>query len=62
MSHFRGNGKIEGTCNLERSSMSQESLAVIARMDLYLASAEDSATMGCFFDFQEIGLPPNIIK
>ena len=62
MSHFRGNGKIEGTCNLERSSMSQESLAVIARMDLYLASVEDSATVGWFFDFQERGLLPNMMK
>lgn len=31
-------------------------------MDLYSASAEESATTGCFFDFQEIGNPPKLRK
>jgi len=62
LSHLRGIGKMEGTCNIERSLVSQESSAVIALMDLYSTSAKDMDTLGCFFDFQEVGIPPNIIK
>ena len=31
-------------------------------MDLYSASAEDRETEACFFDFQDIGEPPRLIK
>jgi len=42
---------IDGTCILESSLANQESSAVTALMDLYLAYAEDRATVDCFFDF-----------
>ena len=31
-------------------------------MNLYSASAEDNETVACFLDFQEIGLPPMVMK
>ena len=62
LSHLRGMERIEGACNSERSRVSQESSAVTVLMDLYSALAEDKATVGCFLDFQEIGLPPSMMK
>ena len=62
LSHFIGIGKMAGTCIPDKILVSQESSAVIALIDLYSASAEDRATVGCFFDFQEMGLPPNMMK
>jgi len=62
LSLLTGIGKIEGTCRSESIRISQESSAVAALMDLYSISAEDKVTVGYFFDFQEIGLPPNMMK
>lgn len=50
---------------MERSvsrRVSQVSSATTCLMDLYSASAEDKEIDGCFFDFQEMGLPPRLIK
>ena len=57
-----GMGMMDGTCNSESNLVNYESSAVTALMDLYSAYAEDKATVGCFLDFQEIGLPPSMIK
>ena len=62
LSLLTGTSRMDGTSNSERILVSQESSAVTARMDLYSASAEDKATLGDFLDFQDIGLPPIIIK
>jgi len=51
LSHLRGMGRREGTCSSERRRVNHESSAVTARIDLYFASAEDKATVGCFLDF-----------
>ena len=61
LSHLRGMGRIEGTSNLERSQVSQESSAVTVLIDLYSTLAKDKATVDCFLDFQEIGLPPSMM-
>jgi len=53
---------MQGACNLKNSLVSQAISAVTTLMDLYLAPAEDKVTVGCFLDFQEVGLPPNSIK
>jgi len=62
LSHLRGMGRREGTRSSERRRVNQESSTVTVCIDLYSASAEGKATVGCFLDFQEIGLPPNKIK
>ena len=62
LSHLRGTGRIEGACSSDSSRVSQESSAVTVLIDLYSASAEDKAIVGCFLDFQERGLPPSIMK
>ena len=59
LSLLTGIGRMEGTCSSESNLVSQESSAMTALMDRYSASAEDKATVGCFLDFQEIGLPPH---
>ena len=51
LSLLTGIGRIEGTCSSESILVSQESSAVTALMDLYSASAEDKATVGCLLDF-----------
>ena len=62
LSLLTGICKIEDTCSSESIRVSQKSSALTALMDLYSASTEDKATMSCFFDFQEIGLLPNMMK
>ena len=62
LSLLSGMGRMEDTCSSKNSLVSHESSAVIARIDLYSTFAEERATMGCFLDFHEIGLPPNMMK
>ena len=62
LSLLTGIGRMDGTCNSDRILVSQDNLAVTALIDLYSASAEERATVGCFFDFHEIGLPPIMMK
>ena len=62
LSLLTGIGTMDGTCNSDRILVSQDNSAVTALMDLYSASAEERATVGCFFYFHEIGQPPIMIK
>jgi len=55
-----GMGKIKATCSCESILVSQASSAITTHIDLYFAFTDDKANVGCFFNFQEIGLPPNI--
>lgn len=46
-----------------RSSLTNHvSSVTIFRRALYLISVEDNETVGCFLDFQEMGLPPKEMK
>jgi len=62
LSLLTGIGRMEDTCSSESILVSQESSVVTALIDLYSASVEDKTTVGCFSDFQEIGLFPIMMK
>ena len=62
LSLLTGMGNMEGTCSSESNKVSQDSSIFTALIDLYSASAEGRATVGCFLDFKEIGLPPSMMK
>lgn len=62
LSHLRGIGITLGTCSSCNKRVNHANSVVTRFMDLYSASAELKATVGCFFDFQEIGDPPSVTK
>lgn len=53
---------MEDTVNSLSNLVSQESSAQTLLIDLYSASAEESAIVVYFLDFQDMGESPNITK
>ncbi|KAL4582894.1 hypothetical protein LXL04_007455 [Taraxacum kok-saghyz] len=52
-------GRLKKNCS---NLLNQAISAHTRRIERYSASAEDNETVTCFFDFHEIGAPPNNIK
>lgn len=62
LSEWRGVGKVIGAERSLSKHTNHVSSAVTLLIDLYSASAEDKEIDTCFFDFQEIGGCPRVMK
>ena len=62
LSHFKGIGVISVMSNSANNQLNHVNSEHTRRMERYSASADESETVACFLDFQEIGLPPIVMK